>query len=76
MANTYLDFTEDEIEIMENLGFETGLDVIELKSRHNKNPDYCVSCGEKFSDKNVFTKAGWKETEISGICEKCWDEIF
>lgn len=76
MVSTYLDFTEDEIEVMENLGFEVGLNVIELKNQHKDKPDYCVSCGEKFSNKNVFTKVGWKETEISGICEKCWDGVF
>lgn len=39
-------------------------------------PGRCVNCTEPFSDKNVFTPAGWKETKISQLCEKCWDEMF
>lgn len=42
----------------------------------NRAEGKCVKCGEPFSEKNVFTKAGMKETMISGLCEKCWDEIF
>lgn len=76
MENSYADFTEIEIQIIEQLGFENGLNIIELRNKHLNNPDYCISCGEKFSDKNVFTELGWKETKISGMCEKCWDTIF
>lgn len=36
----------------------------------------CVKCKEAFSDKNVFTHLGWKETRISHMCEKCWDDMF
>lgn len=36
----------------------------------------CIKCNEPFTDKNVFTPAGWKEIQISGYCEKCYDEIF
>lgn len=35
----------------------------------------CVFCKEPFSDKNVFTQLGWRETQISGMCEKCFDSI-
>lgn len=35
----------------------------------------CVHCKESFSKTNVFTKEGWAETQISGMCEKCFDEI-
>ena len=38
--------------------------------------DCCVSCKKPFSDKNVFTSAGWKETKISKMCEACWDDLF
>lgn len=34
----------------------------------------CISCGEEFSEKNVFTPAGWREIYISGMCEKCFDK--
>lgn len=36
----------------------------------------CVVCRQPFSDQNVFTELGWKETHISGTCEKCWDTMF
>lgn len=36
----------------------------------------CIQCGEGFSNKNVFTEAGWCETTISGMCEVCFDELF
>lgn len=36
----------------------------------------CFACGEFFSSENVFTDAGWRETEISGMCEKCFDAAF
>jgi hypothetical protein len=39
-------------------------------------PGCCIQCREPFSDKNVFTDAGRRETKISGLCEKCWDELF
>lgn len=35
----------------------------------------CVECKERFSDGNCFTQAGWEETQISGLCESCFDEI-
>ena len=36
----------------------------------------CISCKQPFSDVNVFTDAGWRETKISGMCEACFDDIF
>ena len=36
----------------------------------------CISCGEPFTDANVFTHAGWKETRISQTCERCFDALF
>jgi uncharacterized protein YbdZ (MbtH family) len=35
----------------------------------------CVNCSEPFSDKNVKTPGGWRETQISGLCEDCFDYI-
>lgn len=35
----------------------------------------CIHCNELFSKGNVFTEDGWRETEISGMCEKCFDEV-
>ena len=42
----------------------------------NLNAGVCVSCGRPFTDKNVFTTAGWRETRISQTCEKCFDALF
>jgi hypothetical protein len=39
-------------------------------------PGQCIKCKKPFDDTNVFTKAGWKETELSGFCEKCFDDMF
>lgn len=36
-------------------------------------PGCCVDCKQPFSDLNVHTEAGWRETRISGLCEDCWD---
>lgn len=36
----------------------------------------CVDCGQHFVDGvNVFSDAGWRETEISQTCEKCFDAL-
>lgn len=36
----------------------------------------CLSCGATFTPENVHTAAGWRETQISGMCEDCFDELF
>lgn len=33
----------------------------------------CRCCGQRFSDANVYSEAGWIETRISGLCEVCFD---
>lgn len=37
--------------------------------------NYCFACGEDFSEENVLTEAGARETQISGMCEVCFDEM-
>lgn len=34
---------------------------------------HCSSCGEEISFSNTISPDGWKEVDISGICEKCFD---
>lgn len=35
----------------------------------------CAFCHEKFEmGKNVFTEEGKRETQISGMCERCFDD--
>jgi len=36
----------------------------------------CVSCNEPFSNDNTHTSLGWAETQISGMCEDCFDQLF
>lgn len=36
----------------------------------------CEQCNKPFSMENVRTKAGWRETQISGWCETCFDAMF
>lgn len=36
----------------------------------------CFICDEPFTEKNCFTDSGWKETQISGFCESCFDGVF
>lgn len=37
---------------------------------------HCIYCKLNFSTKNVQTRLGWRETQISGFCETCWNDIF
>ncbi len=36
---------------------------------------HCVACGSRFGDTNVYSEAGWLETQISGLCELCFDTV-
>jgi len=36
----------------------------------------CVTCGEEFSGKNTKSAAGWRDTQISQMCENCFDGLF
>lgn len=35
----------------------------------------CSSCGEEISFSNTISPEGWREVDLSGICEKCFDNI-
>ena len=37
---------------------------------------HCICCCQPFSSENVFTREGKAETQISGICEACFDDNF
>jgi hypothetical protein len=43
-----------------------------------KPPRYthCQICREGFNPGNVGSSLSWRETQISGICEVCWDKLF
>lgn len=66
----YEDISDEEKEFIDSLG------VAKFYKKANENPDRCIICNEPFTDKNVFTPSGWKETKISCICEKCFDKMF
>lgn len=34
---------------------------------------HCINCKQPFSDENVYSAAGWRETRITQMCEKCFD---
>ena len=36
----------------------------------------CLHFGEQFSPANVHTRMGWRESQISGWCENCFDDVF
>ncbi len=36
---------------------------------------HCIACGSRFTDANVYSEAGWLETQISGMCELCFDTV-
>lgn len=36
----------------------------------------CVRCKDPFTSANVFTPQGERETHISKLCERCWNEMF
>lgn len=44
-------------------------------SNNHVDSDVCISCGKPFTFDNVYSDAGWMETQISGLCELCFDAI-
>jgi hypothetical protein len=50
--------------------------LIEADGLREFDGKHCISCGEEYSAKNVFTPAGWGEIRISGFCERCFDEAW
>ena len=52
------------------------LNIIRDKINPNAKDGHCIQCNEPFSDKNVHSEAGWRETKLSQQCEDCWDKIM
>lgn len=42
----------------------------------NKCALSCLACHLPFSKATVKSANGWKETQISHICESCFDKMF
>lgn len=55
---------------------ESVADMAQLIERRQTRYLGCLTCKQPFSVDNVKTSAGWKETQISGMCEVCYDELF
>ena len=66
----YTDITDSDIMSLEQQK------MAELFLNKELFPDLCVICHQPFTDENVFTELGWKETKISHICEKCFNRLF
>lgn len=39
------------------------------------NRTHCWRCKKEFTEDNVFSELGWRETQISGLCEQCFDYV-
>lgn len=37
---------------------------------------HCFGCRREFKESNTASAEGWRETQISGMCEPCYDELF
>ena len=35
----------------------------------------CMLCAKPFSSENVFSRLGWRETQMTGFCEICFDKV-
>jgi len=67
MSKNYSDFSEDEIQIIESLGFLNAVPILERVQNERADKTKCMICGEPFSD--VLT-----ESKLSGVCDKCFKE--
>lgn len=47
-----------------------------LKAKHETRYTNCVECGAGFTGANVVSCGGWRETQISGMCENCFDQML
>jgi len=37
---------------------------------------HCMNCSKGFTPENVQSRLGWRETQLSGFCETCFDGLF
>lgn len=60
------------------LTFDGFLPDSEAEYRQLQQPRYthCVDCCKPFSSTNTHSAAGWRETQLSAMCEDCFDELF
>ena len=60
---------EDLEKFKHDLAIECGLDP-------TVPANCCIQCKQVFSDVNVHTPAGWRETQLSRLCEVCFDAVY
>jgi hypothetical protein len=36
----------------------------------------CINCKRPFTADSAYSSLGWAETQISGVCEPCFDKLF
>jgi len=56
-------------------GMYRPVDVVIVLSSERAPRTHCRICGQPFSDANVYSEAGWIETQINGLCEVCFDTL-
>jgi hypothetical protein len=52
------------------------VDILPAEMQQRLKSGVCISCGQPFTDGNVHSDAGWRETQISGMCEDCFDTLL
>lgn len=55
---------------------ESAADYEELRLSHRAHYTTCCQCDKPFGNANVKSSLGWAETQISGMCEVCFDNLF
>lgn len=50
-------------------------DLFEMTREEAWASNICINCKESIEGK-IYSKAGWAEYKISGMCEHCYDELF
>ena len=55
---------------------ESEEDFMHLRLAGRLRKTCCMDCKLDFSSSNTHTSAGWAETQISGMCEDCFDALF
>lgn len=51
-------------------------DYRDLEKRGALRHELCTECGQPFGPKNTYSAAGWRDTQIIGMCKVCFDELF
>jgi len=55
---------------------ESEADFQSLLKRNAAMYPICFDCERDFTGETVKSAAGWRETQISGFCELCYDKLF